>query len=140
MFSSIYSASITHRKESANITREKSWRYGRYKISFIYSFTINNNITGRNSAAVYKIVLILEFKKDGLYPDELDEDTWKHGKNTPMCHRTSGCQRNDNLSTSILLVKSKSLVLHLLKNTSNYCCPINLCHVCHNKILLYKPL
>lgn len=52
---------------------------------------MNNNIVGRNSAAV----LILEFKKknDGLDPDELDGDTCKHGKNTPMCHRTSCCQK-----------------------------------------------
>lgn len=54
MFSSIYSASMTHRPDSENISREKSWRYRRYKISFIYSFTMNNNIVGRNSAAVYK--------------------------------------------------------------------------------------
>lgn len=52
---------------------------------------MNNNIIGRNSAAV----LILELKKkDGLDPDELDGDTCKHGKNTPMCHRTSCCQKN----------------------------------------------
>lgn len=54
MFSSIYSASMTHRPDSENISREKSWRYRRYKVSFIYSFTMNNNIVGRNSAAVYK--------------------------------------------------------------------------------------
>lgn len=32
----------------------------------MYSFTMNNNIIGRNSAAIYKIILILEFQKDGL--------------------------------------------------------------------------
>lgn len=56
---------------------------------------------------------------------EMEIHVNKHGKNTGMCHRTAFCQRNDNLSTPFLLVKSKSLVQCLLKVTSHYCCPIN---------------